>query len=338
MSLFIDALHQKNKGRPPIWIMRQAGRYLPQYRALKKNRPLLELFRDPKMVVEITLLPMELLDVDAAILFSDILTVLEGLGQEYHFEEGKGPIIHAPIKKASDLFLRKDCYGHIFEAITNLKGCLHKPLIGFAGAPFTVASYLIEEARTPNLKKTKELYFKEPEEFKKILDQITEATIAYLELQIKAGVDAIQLFDSWAGALSIYDFRVCSLQPLGKIARALKKYKIPIIVFCRGSSFFAEELATLPIECISVDFSADMGVIRKRVPHMALQGNLDPMQFYGSYAQIQEGCDHILDAMRGDPGFIFNLGHGILPESDFNKVKFMVDYVKNYSPASCTTA
>jgi uroporphyrinogen decarboxylase len=336
MSRFIDALKQNNHDRPPIWIMRQAGRYLPQYRELKKNRPLLELFRTPEMIVDITLLPIDILDVDAAILFSDILTVLEGLGQGYHFEEGRGPVIHTPITTASQLHTCTDCYQHIEEAITILKQRLDRPLIGFAGAPFTVASYLIEEARSPQLKKTKELYFREPKEFEKILDHITKATIAYLEVQIKAGVDAIQLFDSWAGALSVYDFRICSLQPLAKIAKALEKYSIPIIVFCRGSSLFAQELATLPISCISIDFSADMGEIRRFVPNKALQGNLDPMLLYGSYQKIQEGCDRILNAMEGDPGFIFNLGHGVLPDSDLNKVKYMVDYVKTRAP--CTAS
>ncbi len=323
--MLLDALHCRNKKRPPIWLMRQAGRYLPEYRALREGRTLLDMFHDPKTIVEVTKLPLDILQVDAAILFSDILTVFDGLGIRYDFQEGVGPVV----QDSPDRIEMQDphvAYVNVIEAIEQLKEELEVPLLGFAGAPFTVASYLIEGGSSRDLKKTKQWLFRDPEGFTKLLDQITVATIEYLNCQVRAGVDAIQLFDSWANALSIYEFRTYCLEPMRKIMKAVDH---PTLLFCRGSSLFAPELAKLQPAAISVDWSGDLLAIRDQIPRsIALQGNLDPMLLYASKEKIAEGADRLLFGMKDDPGFIFNLGHGLLPDIPVENVKFLVDHVR----------
>ncbi len=323
--MLLDALQCRNTGRPPIWLMRQAGRYLPEYRAMRRGRSLLEMFHCPKTIVEVTELPLNILNVDAAILFSDILTVFDGMQIRYDFQDQVGPVV---FDSADAIQMRKpeEAYSHVIQGIETLKKRLEVPLLGFAGAPFTIASYLIEGKSSRDLKKTKQWLYREPESFSKLLDQITEATIAYLKCQIAAGVDAVQLFDSWANSLGIWEFREYCLKPMGKILKALD---IPVILFCRGSSLFAEELATLNPAAISIDWSGDLPTIRKSIPKtIAVQGNLDPMLLYGSQPQIAAAADRLLDGMRGDPGYIFNLGHGLLPDIPVENVKFLVDYVR----------
>ncbi len=304
--------------------MRQAGRYLPEYKALRRGRSLLEMFHDPKTIVEVTELPLNILNVDAAILFSDILTVFDGMQIRYDFQESVGPVVFDS-PDAIQMRAPEEAYPHITDSIQQLKKRLTVPLLGFAGAPFTIASYLIEGKSSRDLKKTKRWLFREPESFSKLIDVITEATIAYLKCQVEAGVDAIQLFDSWANALAIHEFREFSLKPMRRIIEALD---IPAILFCRGSSLFAEELASIQPAAISIDWSGDLPSIRRQIPKtIALQGNLDPMLLYGSQKQIAEAIDRLLEGMKGDPGFIFNLGHGLLPDIPVENVKFMVDYV-----------
>ncbi len=321
----MDALRCQNNERPPIWLMRQAGRYLPEYQAMRRGRSLLEMFHDPKTIVEVTELPLEVLNVDAAILFSDILTVFDGMQIRYDFQEGVGPVV---FDSADAITLRSpyDAYPHIIQSIKTLKKRLSHPLLGFAGAPFTIATYLIEGKSSRDHKKTKQWLFREPESFQALLGQITQATIAYLKCQVEAGVDAVQIFDSWAGVLGMHEFREYCLKPMKMIVEALD---IPVILFCRGSSLFAEELASLNPAAISIDWNGDLPAIRKKIPKtIALQGNLDPMILYGPQQQIAAALDRLLDGMHGDPGFIFNLGHGLLPDTPAKNVKFMVDYVR----------
>lgn len=323
--MLLNALKCQNTERPPIWLMRQAGRYLPEYRAMRRGRSLLEMFHDPKTIVEVTELPLDVLNVDAAILFSDILTVFDGMQIRYDFQEGVGPVV---FDSPEAIQMRNGCeaYQHVCSAIETMKGHLKVPLLGFAGAPFTIASYLIEGKSSRDLKKTKRWMYREPETFAKLLDTITEATISYLKCQISAGVDAVQLFDSWANALGVWEFREYCAKPMKKIIEAID---VPVIVFCRGSSFFAEELVKLKPAAISVDWSGDLPTIRKQIPkNIAVQGNLDPMLLYGSQGTIAKAIDRLLDGMQGDPGYIFNLGHGLLPDIPVENVKFMVDYVR----------
>ncbi|MFZ0565080.1 MAG: uroporphyrinogen decarboxylase [Chlamydiales bacterium] len=328
MSLLLDALHCQNKeGRPPIWLMRQAGRYLPEYQAIKKKRKLFDLFHDLEAIVQITKLPIDILQVDAAILFSDILTVLEGLSLRYDFQEKVGPVIYDSPSKIVPREAR-EVYSHIFQSIRLLKQELSVPLIGFAGAPFTVAAYLIEGGSSKDYKRTKQWLYRRPESFQSILDQVTQATIDYIDCQIEAGVDAIQLFDSWANRLGIWEFRQFCLKPMEKITSAVKKRGIPLILFCLGSSLFAPDLASLNPSAISIDWSGDLPSLRHQIPsHIALQGNLDPMVLYGSRERIRLAVDRLLQPLQDEPGYIFNLGHGMLPDIDVDQVKFLVDYV-----------
>jgi uroporphyrinogen decarboxylase len=329
MELLLKALGCKNEGRPPVWFMRQAGRYLPQYRTLKEGRSLFEMFHNRDAVVEVTLLPVEVLGVDAAILFSDILTVLEGLNIRYDFQEGIGPLVLDPPDSLCSVD-PEEVYGHITASIRTLKQELKVPLLGFAGAPFTIASYIIEGKTSRDLKKTKRWLFRNPESFQRMLDKITEATIGYLNCQIDAGVDAVQLFDSWANALGIEEFRVYCLKPMRKIIDAVKKRGVPIILFCRGSCLFVKELVSISPSAISLDWSGDLFEMRKQIPpSIAVQGNLDPMALYASQEHLRERVDCLLNRMRNDRGYIFNLGHGLLPDTPVDNVQFLVDYVRN---------
>ncbi|MCH9608862.1 MAG: Uroporphyrinogen decarboxylase [Chlamydiales bacterium] len=316
----LDALTCKNKNRAPIWLMRQAGRYLPDYAAFKKRQSLLEMFHDPKTIVEVTKLPFASFPLDGAILFSDILTVLNGLGVSYTFDPG-------PKIDFSHFKPKKNAYPHIKIAIEQLKQELSVPLLGFAGAPFTIASYLIEGETTKTFLKMKRMLFTKPKEFEKMLDQVTEETITYLNLQIDAGVDAIQLFDSWANHIGPDEFRRFSLPYLEQIVKAIKP-KVPVIVFARG--MHAMDIAKIAPSAISLDWSYDLPKMRKRIDRsIALQGNLDPTILYGDQTMIEERASRILNAMEGDPGYIFNLGHGILPDIPFENVKFLVNYVRS---------
>jgi uroporphyrinogen decarboxylase len=331
MSKLIDALHCKNQAEPPIWLMRQAGRYLPTYRKLKEGKSLFGMFHDTEIIVQTTLLPFEYLHLDAAILFSDILTVLDGLHIRYDFHEGTGPIVldsPGSIQRIEP----SEAYTAVGEAIKILKKELKIPLLGFAGAPFTVASYLIEGKTSRDLRKTKQWMFREPESFFKLISKITQATIEYLYFQIDAGVDAVQIFDSWANALAIAEFRQASLKPMHAIVDAVKKRNIPVIVFTKGSSLFVDELNSLVPSAISLDWSGDLPRLRKKIPSsIAVQGNLDPMVLYAPREAIRDKIDYLLTHMFNDPGYIFNLGHGILPDTPLEHVQFMVDYVRAQS-------
>lgn len=319
----LDALHSRNSGIPPIWLMRQAGRYLPQYRALKQDRQLYDLFHDSEMIVKVTKLPIDLLDFDAAIVFSDILTVLEGLNLRYSFQEG--PVIFDPPEKAEVI---NTPYTFLTDAMRQLKRELKVPLLGFCGAPFTIAGYIIEGKSSHDLKKTKQWIFSNPKTFKEFLDKITDATILYLKKQIAAGVDAIQIFDSSAYVLGISEFRTYSIESMKRICAAITE--VPIILFAKGSSFFAPELAKLSPAALSLDWSCDLGEIRPKIPQqIALQGNLDPMILYGTRETIRAAVDRIWTSMRTQRGYIFNLGHGILPDTPVDNVQFLIDYVRS---------
>jgi len=331
-SLFA-ALSCQNKGPPPIWLMRQAGRCIPAYQALRRRFSLVEMFHNPDLITEVTLLPINLFHVDAAILFLDLLTVFDGLGIEWDFPEGMGPIIKTPITPETVLTIKppQEVYSYIATAIQQLKQTLSVPLLGFAGAPFTLASYLIEGKTSRDLLRTKEFLYTHPQAFHKLLHTISLAVIDYINYQIEAGIDAVQIFDSWAHVLSLQDFREICLPYLKLILQGIRK-KVPVILFCKGSCFFAKELAALSPAAISLDWQGEIASIRKEIPStIALQGNLDPAVLLGPQELIAQKAKALLVAMRGDPGYIFNLGHGIVPGTPFENVKFLVDYVHNYS-------
>jgi uroporphyrinogen decarboxylase len=336
-ELLLEALRCRNSGRPPVWLMRQAGRYMPEYRALRQKYSLWELFHQPELAAHVTLLPIDMLGVDAAILFSDILVIVEAFGRNVQFVENKGPVIDTPINDKSDvdalkIYDIKEIFGYVEKAIQLVKGRLQVPLIGFCGGPFTVASYMIEPGSKGELKKTKQWIYRDPETFHRLLDKIATASIEYLKLQIDAGVQAIQIFDSWANVLSYQQYEQFSLKYLKQIVDALRYTSIPIILFARGSSLFPKELSEIGPSAISFDWQKCLPELRQSVPpHIAVQGNLDPILMNAPQEIIKAEVQELLYSMRGDPGFIVNLGHGVLPDAPVDNVKLLVDTVKSFS-------
>jgi uroporphyrinogen decarboxylase len=329
-DLFLKALRCKNKKRPPVWLMRQAGRYLPEYRALRERYSLSELFHHPEFVVLISRLPVDLLGTDAAILFSDILMIAEAFGLTIQFPEKGGPFIEEVLQSPADLLSRpllaiEEKLAYALKGIEILRKQLTVPLIGFCGGPFTVASYLIQKGRS-----AKEWLYSEPENFHLALQKLTLATITYLQLQIKAGVQVVQVFDSWANVLTYPQFLEFSAPYLKQIVEALKKTKVPVILFCRGSSGLAEELASLNPSAISFDWQKELSDLRKKVPpQIAVQGNLDPELLKAPIPTIRKTVSALLDKMKGEPGFVVNLGHGVLPDTPVDHVRCFIDTVKD---------
>lgn len=333
-NLLLDALKCQNHARPPVWLMRQAGRYMPSYRALRSKHSFLEMVHTPELAVEVTLMPIEQLNVDAAILFSDILVLIEALGLKLHFDDGSGPRIENPLmddNSIANLAIPHipEALSYVGQAISMLKSQLKVPLLGFCGAPFTLASYMIEGKTSRDWRKTKQWMLKNPGSFHNLLTRITQSTIDYLMLQVQAGVQAVQIFDSWANCLAHTQFREFSLPYLKMIVDSMRQANVPTLVFCRGSSVFAPQLAEINPSAISLDWNCDLLAMRKQIPsHIALQGNLDPDILYASPQAITKEAERLLAGMKGNPGYIFNLGHGVLPDIPYENVKTLVEVVQ----------
>lgn len=328
---FLDALQCRNEGRAPVWLMRQAGRYLPEYRALRAKHSFEELSHIPELIAQATCTPFARFPFDAAILFSDILLITEAIGKTFHFHEQKGPVLDTPLRDAGDVdklpSADLNALSAVLEGIHLLIPVLKIPLIGFCGGPFTVASYLIEGSSSRDLRKTKKWLYQDPESFHRLLNRLTEMQITYLKMQIAAGVSAVQVFDSWAYFLPEREFNSFVLPYLSRIVREIEVH-VPVILFCRGSSLFAKALATAKPACISVDFSRHLADVRQDVgPNIALQGNLDPDLLASSPAQTALCARELLKSMRGDKGYIFNLGHGVLPETPLESVERLLEAV-----------
>lgn len=332
-SLLLDAFHKKNhSGRPPIWIMRQAGRYLPEYRKIREKHSFMEMVKTPEVAAEVTLQPIRRFGFDAAIIFSDILTVPEVLGKPVHFVEGVGPVFDSPINQLSDIEGLEnrnvsETLGFIQEALRVTKASLDIPLLGFCGAPFTVASYMIEGKSSRDLKKTKQLMLTHPEAFHKLLDKICDASIAYLHLQIEAGADALQIFDSWAHVLSEPHFIQFASHYHKKMIAALKQTNTPITLFCRGCTSYIDHLEGTCASALSLDWTCNLAAIRQH-SSVVLQGNLDPCVLYAPSETIRREANQLLDSMEDDPGYIFNLGHGIMPDIPIASVQTLVETVQ----------
>lgn len=328
----LNALHCKNDSRPPVWLMRQAGRYMSRYRELRQKYSFLEMCHQPDLVTKVTLLPIEQFGMDAAILFSDILVIPEAMGLGLRFEEQAGPIFERPITTEHDIenlpMSETSLLNFVFEGIKQLKTQLKVPLIGFCGAPFTVASYMIEGKTSRDFKKTKKWMLTNPKQFHALLEKVTDWSIDYLNQQIEAGVDAIQVFDSWANTLAHRQFREYSLHYLNKILKGIHK-SVPSIVFCRGSSVFAPQLAEINPSAIGLDWNCQIHEMRNRIAgKVALQGNLDPSILYAPSSTLKKEVKGILESMKGDQGFIFNLGHGIFPDVSESAIQTLVECVK----------
>jgi uroporphyrinogen decarboxylase len=314
--------------------MRQAGRYMPEYQAIRRGRTFLEMCQTPEIAAEVTELPIRLLDVDAAILFADILLVADALGCGLTFVESRGPVMERPVRTADDV--RKlprpaagEALGYVAEAVRLLRRSLQVPLIGFAGAPFTVASYMIEGGSSDDLKRTRQWMRGDPESFAALLDRVTELTIDYLAMQIDAGAQAVQVFDSWACYLDHAHFMRYSREYMSRIVRALEPKGVPVILFCRGSSVWARELAGCGPAAISLDWNCSLADVRRQVGSgIALQGNIDPFVLYAPRQVIRDEVGRLLSSMKGDPAFVVNLGHGISPDMSVDAVRTLVERVK----------
>jgi uroporphyrinogen decarboxylase len=316
--------------------MRQAGRYMPEFRKIRAKHSFLEVCHDPELAAEVTLLPIKAFNMDAAILFSDILVIPEAFNIGLRFEDQKGPVIDRPLCTPADIYSLpkidiKHSLAFVEKTIKLLIPRLKVPLIGFCGAPFTIASYMIEGGSSRDLKKTKQWLLKDPESFHHLLQLITDYTIEYMQLQASAGIHAFQIFDSWASVLGHTQFREFSLKYLHRLTQSFKSTGIPLILFCRGSSIFASQLAEINPAAISIDWNGELAKIRAEIPAtIALQGNLDPDILYAPRKLLKKEINQLLKSMHGDPGYIFNLGHGIHPDISVDAVKTLVETVQNY--------
>jgi uroporphyrinogen decarboxylase len=337
----LQALKGTNTQGPPVWLMRQAGRHLASYRDLRRRYSFLTMCHEPDLIAEVTTLPLQRYGMDAAILFSDILLIAEAMGRGLRFEESIGPIIERPIRKPEDLSslpsIDLSSMTFVAQGIKQLKERLSVPLIGFCGAPFTVASYLIEGKSSKDLTMTKKWMYRDPQSFHALLKIIADWSIAYLLMQIESGVDAIQLFDSWANTLSHSAFRSFSLAYMEYILQGLQHTNIPVILFCRGSSVFAPQMAPLQPACIGLDWNCDLPSMRKQIPSIALQGNIDPHLLYAPLKTIEEEVQEFLQQMEGDRAFIVNLGHGVPSDVSEEAVEMLVNCVQRKRPCHANT-
>jgi uroporphyrinogen decarboxylase len=338
---FLRACHQLPVEHTPVWFMRQAGRYMPEYRAIREKYTLLEICARPEIATEVTLQPIRAFGMDAAILFADILLPLVPMGIDLAFAAGEGPVIHNPVRGAEDVDrLRtvepRESLAHVLEAVRMVRRELdgQVPLIGFAGAPFTLASYMIEGGPSKNFLKTKDLMYRQRPVWERLLQALADMTSAYLEAQIEAGAQVVQLFDSWAGtALSPADYGEYVMPFSKQIFDRLRQTGVPAIHFSVGAGTYLPLMKEAGGDVIGIDWrtSFDWGW-RSLNYASAVQGNLDPAALFAPQAELERRVCAILDAAAGRPGHIFNLGHGILPQTPVENVRFVVDLVQNYQP------
>jgi uroporphyrinogen decarboxylase len=341
---FINALLRQPVSRTPVWLMRQAGRYLPEYRALREKTPdFISFCSNPELCAQATLQPLQRFDLDAAIIFSDILVVPAAMGMQVQFIQGDGPHFPQPLRHSHEIenLNSEDIaerLGFVLEAIRLTQKNMPRPipLIGFAGSPWTCATYMIEGGSSKNFAIIKTLLFREPDVLHGLLQRLTNATIEYLNAQIDAGVQAIMLFDTWGGVLSHADFPLFSLNYLKQIAHGVRRkvhdQTIPLIFFTKGGGQWLKILAESGCDAIGLDWTTDIKSARQLVgDKVALQGNLDPCCLLAEPVQIQQAAWKICSDYGGGRGHIFNLGHGILPQTPPENVQALVDAVHHFS-------
>ncbi|MDI3389472.1 uroporphyrinogen decarboxylase [Streptomyces sp. B-S-A8] len=317
----------------PAWFMRQAGRSLPEYLKVREGIPMLDSCMRPDLVTEITLQPVRRHNVDAAIYFSDIVVPLKAIGIDLDIKPGVGPVVERPIRSRADLERLRDLtpedVSYVSEAIGMLTGELGStPLIGFAGAPFTLASYLVEGGPSRNHEHTKALMYGDPQLWADLLDRLSDITAAFLKVQIEAGASAVQLFDSWVGALSPADYRRSVMPASSKVFEAVSGYGVPRIHFGVGTGELLGLLGEAGADVVGVDWRVPLDEAARRVgPGKALQGNLDPAVLFSTRDAVEAKTDEVLAAANGLEGHIFNLGHGVLPTTDPDALTRLVEYV-----------
>ncbi len=340
----LRALLRQPVDQTPIWMMRQAGRYLPEYRATReKAGDFMTLCRSPELACEVTLQPLERFPLDAAILFSDILTVPDAMGLGLYFEEGEGPRFERPVRdraaiEALPLPDPEKELGYVMDAVRTIRRALagRVPLIGFSGSPWTLATYMVEGGGTKNFARSKGMMFDRPDLMHALLEKLTEAVTHYLNAQIAAGAQAVMVFDTWGGTLAPDDYRAFSLDYMARIVEGLVREadgrRVPVILFTKGGGQWLEWMADTGCDALGLDWTTDLGEARKRVGHrVALQGNLDPCVLYASPDTIRRKTAEVLDAYGAGSGHVFNLGHGIHPNVNPDHAAAMIEAVHELS-------
>ncbi len=336
-SVFMKACRREKTDYAPVWIMRQAGRYMREYRELRAKVSFLDLCKTPELAAEVTLAAVDRLSVDAAIIFSDILLILQSFGIGLEFSKGEGPRIRKPVRtgKAVERLEEFDpgSLNFVYEALRITRRALDPEiaLIGFAGAPFTVASYAIEGGGSKNYENTKGFMYKDPQGWHGFMDRLSAATTMYLNNQISAGADAIQIFDSWAGSLAPDDYREFVLPHMKELIGGIKE-GVPVIHFGTGTDALLGLIKESGCSVMGLDWRVDLGEAWERVGYdMAVQGNMDPVALFAPHSEIRKRAKSVLDKAKGRPGHIFNLGHGVLPKTPVDNVLALVDFVHEYS-------
>lgn len=338
-DLLLRAARGEQTERVPVWMMRQAGRILAEYRAVReKAGSFIKLATNPELAAEVTIQPVDLLGVDAAIIFSDILVIPEAMGLPYEMEEKKGPVFPKVVQSMTDIDNLRIAepeadLAYVLDAIKIVKRELNGrvPLIGFAGAPFTIFCYMTEGRGSKTFSVAKKALYADPEFSHKLLQKITDSTIAYLKAQIVAGANLVQIFDSWAGILSPAQYREYSLPYIKQICDAISE--APVTVFAKGAFFARQEIGNLNCSVVGLDWNMDPTESRMLVPNKTLQGNLDPCVLYASYDQIKKEVRNMIEAF-GTQRYIANLGHGVYPDTNPDKVRCFIDTVKEFATTS----
>ena len=344
-DIFIRALLKQAVEKTPVWMMRQAGRYLPEYRKVRAQAgSFMDLCTNPELACEVTLQPLERFDFDAAILFSDILTIPDAMGLGLYFIEGEGPKFKNPVRNAADIDRLpvpdpETELRYVIDAVrlirNNLQGRV--PLIGFSGSPWTLATYMVEGSSSKSFQKVKALMYENPLLMHKMLDKLAQSVAAYLNAQIAAGAQTVMLFDTWGGMLSSEDYLEFSLQYARQVRELLltnyNGQRIPAVLFTKGGGQWLETMAESGYDALGLDWQTDIGLARSRVgDQVALQGNMDPVALYANPDVIREKVKQVLEKYGTGSGHVFNLGHGILPDINPEHVKVMVDAVHEFSP------
>ena len=342
-DVFLRALLKQNVDYTPVWMMRQAGRYLPEYRATRAQAgDFLSLCKNTELATEVTIQPLERFDLDAAILFSDILTIPDAMGLGLYFAEGEGPKFERPIRTEADVMALQvadmDKLRYVTDAVSSIRKALNGrvPLIGFSGSPFTLACYMIEGGGSKEFRLIKTMMYQRPDLLHKILDVLADSVIVYLNAQIAAGAQAVQIFDTWGGALSHVAYREFSLRYMQKIVAGLTREaegrQVPVIAFTKGGGLWLEAMADIGVDALGLDWTVDLGTARGRVGHkVTLQGNFDPMALFGTPESIEQEVARILAEFGSGNGHVFNLGHGINQHTNPEHAKVLIDAVHKLS-------
>lgn len=335
---FLKACRREDVDATPVWLMRQAGRYMQEYRDLREKYSFLDMCKIPEVALEVTMQPVDKVGVDAAILFSDILIPVEAMGIDLEFTEGRGPVINNPVRDERTFktlrAINPDDVGFVTEAIRLIKQELSDkvPLIGFSGAPFTLGSYIVEGGHSRNFLTIKGMMYQAPDLYRSLMDLIADVVITYLKAQIAAGAQVVQLFDSWVGCLGPDDYETYAMPYTLKITEALKDSGVPVIHFANGASTYLDKVAGAGGDVIGVDWRIDLDRAWDAIgKEKAVQGNLDPVVLLSSQSEIERRVGRILDLAANRPGHIFNLGHGVLPPTPVENVRFLVDTVHRMS-------